>query len=536
MPESVVFQALLLLVTAVVGAGFGIVLERRGLDRVRGRLKAESEHARLSAQQEAEHILKTAELKGREEIQRQREALSEEARTQRLNLAELEKQASSRSDKLDRRFAELDERRLDLEEGWKDVGRRSDEVGRRSEELDLRRQSLDRREEELGLSEAHVLGRLEEVAGLSSEEARRELVTYIEEEARAETAHFVREERGRARRRAQLEARKIISQAIEKIGVDHVSENSVSAVALPAEDMKGRIIGREGRNIRAFEAATGVDLVVDDTPGVVILSCFDSVRREVGRLALERLIADGRIHPARIEEIVEKAHGDIEIVMQEAADKVMYELGVHGLHPEIRETLGYLRFRSSYGQNQLAHSREVALIAAAMAAELGLDQEATKRMGLLHDIGKGLTHLHEGSHVDLGYDLCKRCGERDEVLNAIKAHHGDEPARYPETSLVTAADAISGARPGARQESYENYVKRVERLEEIAQSCEGVERVYAIQAGREVRVIVTPDKVTDEEMAEISDRTARRIEQELQYPGQIKVVVIRESRTVDFAR
>jgi ribonuclease Y len=300
--------------------------------------------------------------------------------------------------------------------------------------------------------------------------------------------------------------------------------------------MKGRIIGREGRNIRSFEAATGVDVVVDDTPEAVILSSFDPVRREVARLAMERLVTDGRIHPGRIEEMVEKAAADVKDEMREAAEELLYELGIHDLPPQLVEVLGNLKFRTSYGQNQLRHAREVALLAASMAAELGVDTDLCKRMGLLHDIGKGLTHEQEGSHVDIGYELCKRAGEKDPVLNAIRAHHGDEPARYPETFLVSAADAISGARPGARRESFELYVKRLEKLEEIARSHSGVQKVYAIQAGREIRVMVMPDQVDDEEMSKISEQTARRIEEELQYPGQIKVVVVRESRSVNFAR
>jgi ribonuclease Y len=279
-----------------------------------------------------------------------------------------------------------------------------------------------------------------------------------------------------------------------------------------------------------------VDVVVDDTPEAVILSSFDPIRREVARIAMERLVADGRIHPGRIEEVVEKAGEDVKGGMLEAAEEVLYDLGIHDLPESLVEVLGNLKFRTSYGQNQLMHAREVALLAANMAAELGVDVEMCKRMALLHDIGKGLTHLQEGSHVEIGYELCKRAGEKDPVLNAIRAHHGEEPARYPETFLVTAADAISGARPGARRESFEHYVKRLEKLEEIARSYTGVSKVYAIQAGREIRIMVMPEKVSDEEMAQLSEKTASRIEEELQYPGQIKVVVVRETRAVNFAR
>jgi ribonuclease Y len=300
--------------------------------------------------------------------------------------------------------------------------------------------------------------------------------------------------------------------------------------------MKGRIIGREGRNIRAFEQATGVDVIIDDTPEAVVLSAFNPVRREVARYALEKLIEDGRIHPGRIEEMVAKSEKEVEKGMIEAAEEVLYELGIHNVHPEIVKVLGQLKYRTSYGQNQLGHAREVAFLAGNMAAEMGLDVQAAKRAGILHDVGKGLTHEHEGTHVELGWRLCKKHNESDVVLNAIKAHHDEEPHYFPETFLVTAADAISGSRPGARREMFEGYVKRLEKLEEIATEHPGVERCFAIQAGRELRVMVQPEKVSDQEMAQISEGVARKIEAELQYPGQIKVVVIRETRAVDFAR
>jgi ribonuclease Y len=300
--------------------------------------------------------------------------------------------------------------------------------------------------------------------------------------------------------------------------------------------MKGRIIGREGRNIRSFEQATGIDVIIDDTPEAVILSGFDPVRREVARIALEKLIEDGRIHPGRIEEVVEKSRLDVDKAMVEAAEEVLYELGIHNLHPELVRVLGRLKFRTSYGQNQLRHAREVAILAGSMAGEMGLDVQVAKRAGLLHDVGKGLTHEQEGTHVELGWRLAKKYNEPDVVLNAIKAHHDEEPHRYPETFLVTAADAISGSRPGARREMFESYVKRLERLEEIATEYPGVERCFAIQAGREVRVMVEPEKISDNDMAQLSAEVARRFEEELQYPGQIKVVIIRETRSVDFAR
>jgi ribonuclease Y len=310
----------------------------------------------------------------------------------------------------------------------------------------------------------------------------------------------------------------------------------VSVFSLPSDEMKGRIIGRQGRNIRAFEQATGVYVIIDDTPEAVILSAFDPVRRETARLALEKLVADGRIHPGRIEEVVEKSRVEVEAGMVQAAEEILYELGVHGIHPEIVKVLGRLKYRTSYGQNQLLHSKEVAIVAGNMAAEMGLNATLTRRMAMLHDVGKGMTHDHEGTHVELGWNLCKKYNEPEQVLNAIRAHHDEEPHNYTETFLVTAADAVSAARPGARREMLETYVKRLEKLEEIANAFAGVERSFAIQAGREIRILVNPENVSDVGMTELSDKVARKLEEELQYPGQIKVMVIRETRAIDFAR
>jgi len=358
----------------------------------------------------------------------------------------------------------------------------------------------------------------------------------LKDEARAEAANALREIKEQAQRESEREAKKIVALAIQRMAADLTAETTVSVVQLPSDEMKGRIIGREGRNIRSFEQATGVDVIIDDTPEAVVLSAFDPVRREIARIALEHLVEDGRIHPARIEEIVEKASKDVDQTMIEAAEEVLYELGIHNVHPEIVKTLGRLRFRTSYGQNQLQHAKEVALLAGNMAAEMGLDVQVTKRAGILHDVGKGMTHEHEGTHVELGYRLCKKHNEHEVVLNSIKAHHDEEPHFTAEAFLITAADAISGSRPGARREMIEGYVKRLERLEELAMEHPGVERCFAIQAGRELRVMVEPSQVGDGEMAQISEAVARKIESELQYPGQIKVVVVRETRAVDFAR
>jgi len=505
-----------------VGAFGGRALEVR---RARAaRRTAEDEAARIleGAGAEADNLRRTAELQGKEESYRLKQELLEEAEQRRAELEKTEKRLSEREEGLERKLDVLDQRQ--------------ERVAQREEEAGQRREELKSAQEQLKSERAQLTGRLEKIAGLTAKEARAELVSRIEDEAKAEASRTVRDIRERARRDAEREARKIIAMSIQRLAVDHSSEITVSVVPLPSDDMKGRIIGREGRNIRSFEAATGVDVVVDDTPEAVILSSFDPIRREVARIAMERLVVDGRIHPGRIEEVVEKAAEDVKGEMLEAAEEVLYDLGIHDLPESLTDVLGNLKFRTSYGQNQLMHAREVALLSGNMAAELGVDVEMCKRMALLHDIGKGLTHMQEGSHVEIGYDLCKRAGESDQVLNAIKAHHGEEPARYPETFLVTAADAISGARPGARRESFEHYVKRLEKLEEIARSYTGVSKVYAIQAGREIRIMVMPEKVTDEEMAALSEKTASRIEEELQYPGQIKVVVVRETRAVNFAR
>jgi ribonuclease Y len=378
--------------------------------------------------------------------------------------------------------------------------------------------------------------RLEAVAGLSAADAKKELVRSIEEEAKSEAAALVRNLREQAKREADREGKQIVALAIQRIAADHTAESTVAAVTLPNDEMKGRIIGREGRNIRAFETATGVDVVIDDTPDTVIISCFDPVRREVARLALERLISDGRIHPGRIEDVVRKAQADVDQQIQEAGEQAAYEVGIHGLHPEMVKLVGRMRFRTSYGQNMLKHSKEVAWLAGIMAAELKLDVALAKRGALLHDIGKVLTHESEGTHVQLGVEVATKYGEPPVVINCIAAHHDDVPHETPISVIVQAADAVSGSRPGARREAFESYVKRLTKLEEIASGFQGVEKVYAIQAGREIRVMVTPDVIDDDRANALAEEIARKIEGELQYPGQIRVVVIRETRAVEFAK
>jgi ribonuclease Y len=510
----------------LVGGWVGVFLTRRGeaARREREKAAAEDEASRIlaRARDEAGNLRRAGELEGKDQVIRLREEWDAEEARRREEVERAERRAEERSDALDRRAEQLDER-----EAAQD---------RRSRDLEEREAGLREAERSAEDAAAQVQERLEALAGLSAQEARRKLVDDMLDEARADAANQLREIREEAQRNADREAKKILTASIQRLAADTTAETTVSVVQLPSDEMKGRIIGREGRNIRAFEQATGIDVIIDDTPEAVVLSGFDPVRRETARIAMERLIEDGRIHPGRIEEMVEKARAEVDEGMVESAEEVLYELGIHNVHPEVVKTLGRLRFRTSYGQNQLQHAREVALLAGTMAGELGLDVQAAKRAGILHDVGKGMTHEHEGTHVELGWRLCKKYGEGDIVLNAIRAHHDEEPHHFPETFLVTAADAISGSRPGARREMFEGYVKRLEKLEHIALEESGVERCFAIQAGRELRVMVEPEKVSDAEMAQISERVARKIEEELQYPGQIKIVVVRETRAVDFAR
>lgn len=521
---------LALLVAAVLALLVGLwVGHTRGRSREQARREEERAQGRDEAtriveraREEADSLRKAGELAGREEAVRLREGWEREEARRREEVERAERRLEERAAALDRKFDVLNERDASQE--------------RRSSDLREREDLAEARERAVREAEDEARDRLEALAGLTTAEARQRLVAELEDEARAEAAQSLREIRESAQRDARREARKIIALAIQRMAAEETQQATVSVVQLPSDDMKGRIIGREGRNIRAFEQATGMDVIIDDTPEAVVLSGFDPVRREVARLALERLIEDGRIHPGRIEEVVEKARSEVDEGMREAAEQALYDLGIHDVHPEIVKVLGRLRFRTSYGQNQLVHAREVARLAGMMAAELGVDVQMAKRAGLLHDVGKGMTHEHEGTHVELGHALCTKHGEPDVVLNAIRAHHDEEPHRYVEAFLVTAADAISGSRPGARREMFETYVKRLERLEAIALEYPGVERCFAVQAGREVRVLVEPDQVTDAEMARLSEQVARRFEEELQYPGQIKVVVIRETRAVDFAR
>ena len=510
------------LMAGLIGYTFYGMKERSRQKRAQTDAGDEASRILSSAEKEAENLRTTAVLNGKEEVLELREAWKEEEQRHRQTIAETEKRLAERSSGLDSRFNTLNRKESQQDSRERDLS-------------DLNNKLLEE-QENLSLRTAEIRAKLESIGNLSVTEAKEQILEELRSEARAEAANLLREIKEEAEKSAEKEAKKILALAIQRMAADETADMTVSVVQLPSDEMKGRIIGREGRNIRAFEQATGIDLLIDDTPEAVVLSGYDPVRREVARFALESLVEDGRIHPARIEEVVKKSMKEVDKTMVEAAEEVLYELGIHNVHAQIVKVLGRLKFRTSYGQNQLRHSKEVARLAGSMATEMGLNVEEAKRAGLLHDVGKGLTHDQEGSHVELGYRICKKYNESEIVLNSIKAHHGEEPHNYPETFLVTAADAISGSRPGARREMFEGYVKRLEKLEELAMETEGVERCFAIQAGREIRVMVEPDKVKDAEMDELSQVVAGKIEDELQYPGQIKVVVIRETRSVGIAK
>jgi len=514
------------LVGAVVAGAVFFMLGRRAERR-------EAERRGRSAEQQAKQILDQAR---RDADSAKHEALLQ-AKEESLELREQwEREEKERRDELDRHQQRLEERETLIDRKLNALDDRERELQRGEQSVADRRKSVQQREEELEELGAETRKRLEQVAGLSAEDARKELVNEMTEAARSDAAASIRDMKEEAKRTADREGRKIVAMAIQRLSADHTTETTVSAVSLPSDEMKGRIIGREGRNIRAFETATGVDVIIDDTPDTVVVSCFDPIRREVARRALESLITDGRIHPGRIEEIVEKVRTELEQQLVELGEETVYELGVRGMHPELVKLIGRMKYRTSYGQNMLAHSKEVAWLAGILAAELKLDVHLAKRAALLHDIGKVLTHQHEGTHVQLGVEVAKRYNEHKVVINTIAAHHDDEPHESTISMIVQAADAASGARPGARREAFETYVKRLSNLEGIATSFKGVEKAFAIQAGREIRIAVLPDQISDNNAAELSEQIARRVESELQYPGQIKIVVIRETRAVDFAR
>lgn len=499
-----------------------VILRLRFVEKRLRDARQQAEPIREQAQEEAERLKREKLLEAKDEIFRWRVAAEKEIQDQRKKLTELERRVAEKEHRLERQSRQLDRRRRDVEQRLRAVKRR--EAGVAEAEQQAEALLAERRRQ------------LELVSGMTQEEAKRMLLESIEAEARHEGALLARKIEDEAREKAEIEARKIISTAIQRCAAEHVVETTVSVVDLPSDEMKGRIIGREGRNIRALEQATGVDLIVDDTPEAVILSCFDPLRREIARVAIEQLIRDGRIHPARIEEVVAKVEAEFETKLRQEGEQIAFELGIHNLHEHLLTLLGKLRYRTSYGQNVLYHSRDVAYLAGLMAQEVGANAEVCRRAGLLHDIGKAVDRDVDGTHLQIGVELARKYGESEEVIHAIEAHHFDVEFRTIEAVLVQSADALSAARPGARREVLESYIKRLEKLEELAQSFSGVAKAFALQAGREIRVVVDAGKISDEDAYWLTKDIAKRIEKELEYPGQIKVTLIREMRVVDYAR
>ena len=518
-------QAIAVLGLVTTGAVFYMLGRRRE--------RRDAELAGRSAEQQAQRTLKEAE---REAKAAKATALLDANAEIKAEREELERESRQRRDELDKHQGRLGERESLINRKLNTLDEKESGLAKREDELDGQAKRLDERVQDLDRLHADTKIRLERVAAMSQQEAKTALIAEMTEAAKSEAAAKIREVRDEAARTADREAKKLIAVAVQRVSAEETAQATVSAVTLPNDEMKGRIIGREGRNIRAFETVTGVDVIIDDTPDTVVISCFDPVRREVARRALEQLIQDGRIHPGRIEEVVVKAQTELEEQLVEAGEQAAYELSVHGLHHELIKLIGRMKYRTSYGQNLLSHTIEVSWIAGMLAAELKLDVVLAKRGALHHDVGKVLTHTHEGTHVELGVEVATRYGEKPLVVNCIAAHHDDVPHETAESVIVQAADAASGARPGARREAFETYVKRLTNIEKIATSFRGVEKAFAIQAGREVRIAVLPDQVDDQQAVDISEQVARRVEAELQYPGQIKVVVVRETRAVDFAR
>ena len=503
------------LISLAIGLVVGMALRKKVAEsKIQG---AENEAKRLVelAKIEAENLRKEEIFKAKEEIVNSRKELDQEIKERRGEVQRQETRLIQKEENLEKR---------------------SDNFEKREKELDLEYSELETKKEELAKLQEEEMEKLQKIASLTKEEAKQKLLSEMEKEITQEKAALIRNLEQKAKEESTKNAKEMLSYAIQKCAADHSQETTVSIVSLPSDDIKGRIIGREGRNIKALETLTGVDLIIDDTPEAVILSSFDPIRREVARIALEKLIVDGRIHPARIEEMVERAKKDVENDIKEEGEQATLETGVHGLHPEIIRLLGRLKYRTSYGQNVLKHSIEVSYLASVMASELGLDVNLAKRAGLLHDIGKAIDQEQEGPHALIGGDFAKKYHESALVVNAISAHHGDVEMMSMEAVLVQAADAISAARPGARRETLEAYIKRLEKLEEIANSYEGVDKSYAIQAGREIRIMVKPEQLDDAGSVELARNLAKSVEEQLEYPGQIKINVIREIRAVDFAK
>ncbi|MCT4543268.1 MAG: ribonuclease Y [Vallitalea sp.] len=510
---------ILLVVAGVAGTGIGLavgyIVRKNIAEKKIGAAEEVSKQIMEKAEKDAETIKKEKLLEAKEESHKMRTEVEKENKESRRELQRYEKRLVHKEENIDRKLQSLESKESNLNEKLKTIVKK---------ELDI---------EEIKTKQ---IEKLESLSGITSDQAKNIILTNTEKEVRHEMSMMIKEIEVAAKEESEKRAREIIAYSIQKCSADHVAETTVTVVNLPNDEMKGRIIGREGRNIRTLETLTGIDLIIDDTPEAVILSGFDPIRREVARIALEKLISDGRIHPARIEEMVAKGRKEVENIIKEQGEQATFETGVHGLHPELIRLLGRLKYRTSYGQNVLKHSIEVSHLAGIMAAEIGADVKLAKRAGLLHDIGKAVDHEMEGTHVELGMDLLRRYKESKDVIHAMSTHHGDYEPQTVEAVLVTAADAISAARPGARRETLEAYIKRLEKLEEISNSYDSVEKSYAIQAGREVRIIVKPENVTDEGMHLLAREITKRIEDELEYPGQIKVNIIRETRAIEYAK
>lgn len=512
---DIMINVAIFLITAVIFTFVGIIIRKKIAE---SKLKsAENEAKRIldMAKIEAENSKKEEIFKAKEEIMNARKDLDDEIRERRGEVQGQERRLIQKEENLERKLENIDKKE-------KDLIRKEESIESQKEEL---KEIINRQMEEL-----------QRISGLSSQEAKKQLLSELEKTMTAEKAAVIREMESKIKEEATKNAREIVGYAIQKCAADHTSETTVSIVSLPNDDMKGRIIGREGRNIKALETLTGIDLIIDDTPEAVVISGFDPLRREVAKIALEKLIEDGRIHPAKIEEMVEKAKEEVENTIKEEGERAVLETGVVGLHPDLVKLIGKLKYRTSYGQNVLNHSIEVSNLARIMAEELGLDPKLARRAGLLHDIGKALDHDMEGTHVEIGVEILKKYKENDKVINAVQAHHGDVEPQTIEAVLVQAADAISASRPGARRETLETYIKRLEALENIADSFDGVEKSFAIQAGREIRIIVKPEKISDDQMVLMARDVAKKVEDEMEYPGQIKVNIVRETRVVDYAK
>ena len=503
------------LISLAIGIVVGMTIRKKIAESKIESAEQEAKRVVDLAKVEAENMKKEEIFKAKEEIMNSRKELDQEIKERRSEVQKQESRMIQKEENLDRRSENLEKKERDLDKEY---------------------QSLENQKEEVNKVYEKQVEELQKIASLSKDEAREYLLNEMDKEITTEKAKLIRELNQKAKEDANKNAKEIISYAVQKCAADHTSETTVSIVSLPSDEMKGRIIGREGRNIKALETLTVIDLIIDDTPEAVILSGFDPLRREVARIALEKLIDDGRIHPAKIEEMVEKAKEELNTIIKEEGERAALETGVNNLHPDIIRLLGKLKYRTSYGQNVLSHSIEVSNLARIMAEELGLDAKRARRAGLLHDIGKALDHDMEGTHVQIGVDILKKYKENPLIINAVEAHHGDVEPQTLEAVLVQAADAISASRPGARRETLEAYIKRLENLESIADSFDGVEKSFAIQAGREVRIIVKPDRITDDQMTVLARDVSKRIEDEMDYPGQIKVNIIREKRVVDYAK